>query len=108
MTTPNDAGPNPFVVDVERSTLDNMTYRTTLWTGTNLQMTVMAIEVGHDIGLEVHPDRDQFLRVEGGRGRVQMGPAEDDLSSSGRSRTAGRSSCRRGPGTTSPASGRAR
>ncbi len=78
-TTPHDEGPNPFVVDIEAATLDNGTYRTTLWTGANLQMTVMAIEVGHDIGLEVHHDRDQFLRVEGGRGRVQMGPSEDDL-----------------------------
>lgn len=40
----------------------------------------MAIAPGDDIGLEVHEDHDQFLRVEEGRGKVQMGPAEDDLS----------------------------
>jgi len=75
-----DAGPNPFVVDIESATLENDNYRTTLWTGNNLQMTVMSIGVGGDIGLEVHEDGDQFLRVEQGKARVQMGPAEDDLS----------------------------
>ena len=74
-----DTGPNPFVVDLEKATLDNENYRTTLWTGKYLQMTVMAIKPGHDIGLEVHEDHDQFLRVEQGRGRVQMGPAKDEL-----------------------------
>jgi mannose-6-phosphate isomerase-like protein (cupin superfamily) len=43
-------------------------------------MTVMSIEPGSEIGLEVHPDGDQFLRVETGTGLVEMGPAEDDLS----------------------------
>lgn len=78
-TAPRDEGPAPYVIDIEAATLANERYRTTLWTGSNLQMTVMAIEPGHDIGLEVHDDGDQFLRVEGGRGRVQMGPAQDDL-----------------------------
>ncbi|GAB48730.1 cupin domain-containing protein [Mobilicoccus pelagius] len=75
-----DHGPKPYVVNIERATLDNRNYRTTLWTGKNLQLTVMAIAPGDDIGLEVHDDHDQFLRVEEGRGKVQMGPAEDDLS----------------------------
>jgi mannose-6-phosphate isomerase-like protein (cupin superfamily) len=39
----------------------------------------MSIPVGSDIGLEAHPDTDQFLRLDGGRGRVQMGPAKDQL-----------------------------
>ena len=74
-----DEGPNPFVTDIEAETLANENYRTTRWTGSNIQMTLMNIEPGHDIGLEVHPDGDQFLRVEAGTARVQMGPAEDDL-----------------------------
>jgi mannose-6-phosphate isomerase-like protein (cupin superfamily) len=74
-----DQGPEPYVVDIEAATLDNDTFRTALWTGEHLQMTVMAVPPGGEIGLEVHEDRDQFLRVERGRGRVQMGPAEDDL-----------------------------
>ena len=75
-----DEGRAPFVVDIEAATLGNDNYRTTLWTGSNLQMTVMSIEPGGDIGLEVHEDGDQFLRVEAGRARVQMGPTKEDLS----------------------------
>ena len=81
MATPphNDRGPEPFAENIEAATLENTNYRSTLWTGVNLQLTVMSIEPGHDIGLEVHDDHDQFLRVEQGRARVQMGPAEDQL-----------------------------
>ena len=75
-----DQGPNPFVVDIEKETLENETFRTALWTGESLQMTVMSIAPGDDIGLERHDHGDQFLRVEAGVGRVQMGLAEDDLS----------------------------
>lgn len=74
-----DHGPNPYVVNIEEATLENDNYRTTLWTGNNLQLTVMNILPGHDVGLEVHPDNDQFLRLESGRGLVQMGNAEDNL-----------------------------
>lgn len=79
MTDAKDYGPEPFVLDIEAATLANDRYRTTLWTGKHLQMTVMSIEPGHDIGLEVHDDHDQFLRIEAGRARVQMGPAKDRL-----------------------------
>ncbi len=74
-----DEGPQPFVTNIETATLANDNYRTTLWTGSHLQMTVMSIEVGGDIGLEVHDHGDQFLRVEAGTARVRMGPARDDL-----------------------------
>lgn len=74
-----DHGKKPYIVDIEKETLDNDAFRDTLWTGEHLQLTVMRIKPGDDIGLEVHPDNDQFLRVEQGRGRCQMGPAEDDL-----------------------------
>jgi mannose-6-phosphate isomerase-like protein (cupin superfamily) len=77
--TYTDEGPDPYVVDIEDATLSNENYRTTLWTGAHLQMTVMNIEPGHDIGLEVHEHGDQFIRVEAGRARVQMGPSERDL-----------------------------
>ena len=75
----NDEGPNPFVTNIEADTLANDNYRTTRWTGSNIQLTLMSIEPGRDIGLEVHEHGDQFLRVEAGRARVQMGPTEDDL-----------------------------
>lgn len=74
-----DHGRGPYVLDIEQATVENDTFRTTLWTGEHLQLTVMAIRPGDDIGLEVHPDNDQFLRLEGGTGRCQMGPTQDDL-----------------------------
>ena len=74
-----DNGPAPFVGEIERLTEDNANYRTTLWTGARLQVTLMSIEPGHDIGLEVHPNTDQFLRIEAGKAKVEMGPTETEL-----------------------------
>lgn len=74
-----DHGPNPYVVDIEKATLDNNTFRTALWTGKYMQLTVMSIKPGDDIGMEVHEDHDQFLRIEAGKAKVEMGPSEDDL-----------------------------
>ena len=74
-----DYGPNPYVVDIEELTLENTNFRTAAWTGSNMQMTLMSIEPGDDIGLEVHEDHDQFLRIEEGTARVEMGPSEDEL-----------------------------
>jgi mannose-6-phosphate isomerase-like protein (cupin superfamily) len=76
----NDNGPAPNAFDIEMATVGNDTYRTVAWTGTYLQVTLMSIPVGESIGLEAHPDTDQFLRLDSGTGRVTMGPAEDDLS----------------------------
>ena len=77
--TIEDIGPRPQSFDLEKATLDNDTYRTVAWSGQYLQLTLMSIPPGDDIGLEAHPGTDQFLRLDGGRGRVQMGPAEDQL-----------------------------
>ena len=77
--TIKDIGPEPQSFDLERATLENTNYRTVAWSGKYLQLTLMSIPVGADIGLEVHPETDQFLRVDGGRGRVQMGLAKDRL-----------------------------
>lgn len=74
-----DFGPYPFIVDINKATLHNDTFRTALWTGNHLQLTVMSIPVGEDIGLEAHPHVDQFLRIEDGQGLVQMGNSEDNL-----------------------------
>ncbi|WP_108671820.1 cupin domain-containing protein [Peribacillus acanthi] len=74
-----DYGPNPFVVNINEATKQNNTYRTALWTGTHLQVTLMSLNVGEDIGLEMHPNVDQFLRIEQGQGVVQMGKSKDHL-----------------------------
>ena len=75
----NDTGPKPQAFDIERATRDNKNYRTVAWSGRYLQVTLMSIPVGGDIGLEMHPETDQFLRLDAGHGRVQMGTAKHRL-----------------------------
>ena len=74
-----DFGPKPFVTNINEATKQNNYYRTALWTGTHLQLTLMSINVGEDIGLEVHPNIDQFIRIEEGQGLVKMGDSKDNL-----------------------------
>lgn len=75
----SDYGPRPFVVNIDQATKQNYNYRTALWTGKHFQVTLMSINVGDDIGLEVHPTTDQFIRIEEGQGLVQMGDSKDKL-----------------------------
>jgi mannose-6-phosphate isomerase-like protein (cupin superfamily) len=77
--TVNDIGPQPAAFDLETATTQNTNYRTVRWTGRYLQVTLMSIPVGESIGLEMHPDTDQFLRLDAGRGKAQMGPGRDEL-----------------------------
>jgi mannose-6-phosphate isomerase-like protein (cupin superfamily) len=65
-----------WVGDIERETLDNETFRTVVFTGEHTQLTVMSIAVGDDIGGEVHEGHDQFIRIESGRARVELGGSE--------------------------------
>lgn len=74
-----DHGPEPYITNIREATLNNETFRTSLWTGEYLQLTLMCIPVGGDIGLEMHPDVDQFLRLEQGQGHVMMGDCKDNL-----------------------------
>ncbi|MDF2803996.1 MAG: hypothetical protein K0S61_3899 [Anaerocolumna sp.] len=74
-----DSGPKPFVININEATKQNDTFRTALWTGRHLQLTLMSINVGEDIGLEMHPELDQFIRIEEGQGLVKMGDRKDRL-----------------------------
>jgi mannose-6-phosphate isomerase-like protein (cupin superfamily) len=67
------------VLDINKATLHNDNFRCVLWTGQHLQATLMKIGVGEDIGLEVHPHVDQFLRIEEGQALVLMGTSADRL-----------------------------
>lgn len=71
-----------WVGDIERLTLENETFRTVLFTGAHAQLTVMRLGAGEDIGKEVHPDRDQFIRIEEGQARVEFGRDEDGVDES--------------------------
>ena len=62
----SDNGPEPNVFDIEEATTGNDDYRRVAWTGKYLQVTLMSIPVGESVGLEVHPETDQFLRLDAG------------------------------------------
>lgn len=74
-----DNGPKPNTFDIENATRENTNYRTVAWTGKYFQVTLMSIPVGESIGLEVHPETDQFLRIDAGKGKCVMGPEKDKL-----------------------------
>jgi mannose-6-phosphate isomerase-like protein (cupin superfamily) len=66
-----------WVGDIEQETVANTTFRTVVFTGEHTQLTVMSLAPGESIGREVHEGIDQFLRVERGSGRVELGRSED-------------------------------
>lgn len=74
-----DYGPEPFVINIDEAAEQNNTFRTALWTGNHLQVTLMSIRAGESIGLENHPHLDQFIRIEQGQGLVKMGYSKDNL-----------------------------
>ncbi|WP_091743303.1 cupin domain-containing protein [Phenylobacterium immobile] len=59
-----------FVEDIEDLTEDNKDFRRVLYTGKHLQLVLMALRPGEEIGEEIHADHDQFFRVEKGKGEV--------------------------------------
>lgn len=61
-----------FVDDIEELTEHNADFRRVLYTGKQLQLVLMCLDPGEDIGEEVHPDRDQFFRIEKGKGEVSI------------------------------------
>jgi mannose-6-phosphate isomerase-like protein (cupin superfamily) len=71
-----------FVDDIEKLTEDNDDFRRVLYTGKNLQLVLMSLKPGEEIGEEVHDDRDQFFRIEDGEGEVLIDgvrhPVKDD------------------------------
>lgn len=69
-----------FSFNIEDSALKNQNFRKTLWTGKFMQITLMSINSGSSIGLEMHPDTDQFLKIEDGIGQVLIGKSKDRLS----------------------------
>lgn len=74
-----DYGPEPFAINIVDATKQNDNFRTALWTGKHLQLTLMSIPVGGEIGLEIHPNLDQFIRIEEGEGLVKMGDRQNNL-----------------------------
>jgi mannose-6-phosphate isomerase-like protein (cupin superfamily) len=72
-----------FCDDIEKLTEENQDFRRVLYTGKNLQLVLMTLQPGEEIGEEVHEDRDQFFRIEEGSGVVDIdgveNAVEDDI-----------------------------
>jgi mannose-6-phosphate isomerase-like protein (cupin superfamily) len=66
-----------FCGNIERQTVDNQDFRRVLYTGHNLQLVLMTLQPGEEIGSEVHADRDQFFRIEEGAGVVDIDGVEN-------------------------------
>jgi len=65
-----------WIGDIESLTLDNTNFRTVVYTGAHTQLTLMRIPPGEEIGWEMHGNLDQFLRIEQGEGRLDLGRTE--------------------------------
>ena len=74
-----DYGCEPFIFNINHATNLNENFRTVLWTGRDMQLTLMSIPVHGDIGVEMHPDVDQFIRIESGRAKIYMGACRNGL-----------------------------
>ena len=61
-----------YVDNIERRTVENEDFRRVLYTGRNLQLVLMTLPPGCDIGEDVHEDRDQFFRIEQGQGEIRI------------------------------------
>ena len=72
-----------FCDDIEERTEANEDFRRVLYTGEHLQLVLMTLQPGEEIGEEVHPDRDQFFRIEEGDGVIDIdgreNPVRDDI-----------------------------
>ena len=68
-----------WIDDIEKVTKENSTFRTVVFTGEHTQLTVMRLGPGEDIGLESHPQLDQFLRIEEGQARVELGKTKESV-----------------------------
>lgn len=58
--------------DIEKATVENQDFRRVLYTGGHLQLVVMTLQPGDEIGSEVHDNRDQFFRIEEGEGAIDI------------------------------------
>ncbi len=74
-----DHGPKPYAANIMHTARQNHNFRTAFWSGCHLQMTLMCIPDCGDIGVEMHSDTDQFIRVEEGQAIVRMGTCKDKL-----------------------------
>ena len=72
-----------YADNIEKATIANDDFRRVLYTGAHLQLVLMTLQPGEEIGSEVHEDRDQFFRIEEGEGEIRIdgavNPVEEDF-----------------------------
>ena len=68
-----------FNADIEKETLENENFRKVLYTGKRSQLVLMCLKPNEEIGMEVHPDNDQFFRFEKGQGKCVIDGNEYEL-----------------------------
>ena len=68
-----------YVANIEKETLENDNFRKVLFTAPNSQLVVMSLESGEDIGMEVHEEHDQFIRIEQGQGKAVLNGEESEI-----------------------------
>ncbi|XWV25759.1 maninose-6P isomerase [Tupanvirus soda lake] len=68
---------NIFITNIEKDTQQNNFYRKVLYTAGNVQIVLMSIKPKEDIEYEIHPDNDQFIRIEKGNGMLLVGPKRE-------------------------------
>lgn len=61
-----------FRADIEKITVENTNFRQVLYTAQHMQLVLMSLKAGEEIGEEIHPDNDQFFRFEAGTGKVMI------------------------------------
>jgi mannose-6-phosphate isomerase-like protein (cupin superfamily) len=64
---------NGYITNIEHDTLANEDFRRVLYTGRHMQLVLMTVPPGEDLGLETHDEHDQFIRIEAGTGVAQLG-----------------------------------
>lgn len=69
-----------FVINIEEKSLQNSYFREVLFTTSKSQLVVMALKPGEEIGMETHPEHDQFIRIESGKGKAIMNGEEHEIS----------------------------
>lgn len=65
--------------NIEKLTIENENFRKVLYTGKNLQLVLMTLKPGEDIGLEVHSENDQFFRFDAGNGQAIVDETEYEV-----------------------------
>ena len=69
-----------FTINIEKATLENNNFRKVLYTGKHNQLVLMSLWPKEEIGMEVHPDNDQFFRFEKGQGKCVIDGNEYEIS----------------------------